>query len=105
MKLPPTKAQIRNEIEQKMQDFLNRGGKVLNVEQGVSGRVEGASFRPSFAQENRGTRTSVADVVATIEARKKNKAPPLQSKRRKQPQKKMLFDDFGEPLRWVWVEQ
>jgi hypothetical protein len=43
------------------------------------------------------------EVVAAIEARKK---PPLPQKPKKlRPRKKVILDDFGQPLRWEWVEE
>jgi hypothetical protein len=25
--------------------------------------------------------------------------------KKRQPKKKMIYDDFGEPLRWEWVDE
>lgn len=106
MKPLPTKAQIRDEMEQQRLDFLAGGGKIVNIEQGVSGRLDGASLNPRpFIEHNRDSRTPVSDVVANIEARKKSKSATSTNRLSKQPRKKMLYDDFGEPLRWVWSEE
>jgi hypothetical protein len=106
MKTLPTKAQIRREIEQQMQDYLARGGKVVSVAQGVSGRADALAqnHRP-FVEPSREGRTPVSDVVATIEARKKTKPTSTPTNRPNRPRKKMLYDDFGEPLRWIWIDQ
>ncbi len=106
MKALPTKAQIRHEMEQQLQDYLARGGQVISVARGVSGRIDGNNqgSRP-FVEQSRDSRTPVVDVVATIEARKKTKSLPPSVNRTKRPRKKMLYDDFGEPLRWVWVDE
>lgn len=106
MKPLPTKAQIRDEIDRQMQDYLARGGKIEWVARGVSGRIDNSALgsRP-FVEPSRDSRTPVTDVVATIEARKKPQSISVSSNRPKKPRKKMLYDDFGEPLRWVWVDE
>ncbi|MEH6650548.1 MAG: hypothetical protein V7707_11035 [Motiliproteus sp.] len=106
MKPLPTKAQIRDEMEQQRRDFLASGGLIVNIAQGVSGRLDGSSINPRpFIEHNRDSRTPVSDVVASIEARKGSKSAAATSRLRKRPHKKMLYDDFGEPLRWVWSEE
>ena len=106
MKRRPTKAEIRDEIEQQVRDFLERGGRIREVEPGVSGYADGEAARSGqFVERPKSSRTPVNDVVASIEARKRPKpsstTKPLSSK----PKKKLLYDDFGEPLRWVWVDE
>ena len=50
-------------------------------------------------------RTYVNDMVAKIDERKRKgiKKPP--AKVTKRPKKKIIYDDFGEPLREVWVDE
>lgn len=108
MKRPITKAHIRTEIEQQVDDFLNQGGAVLEVERGISGRDNpDGPIRPgigsAFEQPKTG-RTYIPEVVAAIDARRKPAAVKTKSAR-KSPRKKMIYDDFGEPLRWQWVEE
>ncbi|MEH6471417.1 MAG: hypothetical protein V7752_09205 [Halopseudomonas sp.] len=105
MKLRPDKAQIRNEIDQQVREFISRGGSIRQVEQGESGLGHGASLNPGgFVERPRDSRTPVSDVVASIETRRKAKSA-AKPQRAKRPRKKMLYDDFGEPLRWVWVDE
>lgn len=103
MKPLPTKAQIRAELEKHIHSYLQTGGSVKSVPRGVSGRIDNEA--PSFSSmgENppRQDRTPVDDVVKTLEARKH---PPKPAKKHRRPRKKLITDDFGEPLRWVWEE-
>jgi hypothetical protein len=83
-------------------EFLEQGGQVENIPQGVSGRPLGSGPLFSvFEGDSQENRTLVNDVVAAIEARKKpsHVKPPL-----KGPRKRVILDDFGQPIRWEWVE-
>lgn len=105
MKKPITKAHIRSEMEQQIADYLTKGGEVDEIERGISGRSDGP-LRPdntAFQQPKIG-RTYVPEIVAAIDSRRNQKSvKPKAVKRR--PRKKMIYDDFGEPLRWEWVEE
>ncbi|WP_323816320.1 hypothetical protein [Cellvibrio sp. NN19] len=99
-----TRRQLHQELEQQIQDFLHQGGQVNEVPRGLSGRPDAngplISIFDGTSQEDR---TPLPDVVAAIEARKK---PPLTNKPKKlRPRKKVILDDFGQPLRWEWVEE
>lgn len=107
---PPTKADIRRELEAQVNAYLREGGAVQQVERGVSGRdvMEGPLKAPPLAEGEppRGERTYVPEVVAAIEQRKQDmtKSRPSPTGRRKKPRKVIIYDDFGEPLRWQWEE-
>jgi SutA-like transcriptional regulator len=98
----------RQRIRQQTEEFLARGGQVSNVNPGVSGqgdpnarRLHQQSFTPSGTSE----RTPVPEVVAAIEARKQAKRLRHAAKPKlRQPKRKLIYDDFGEPLRWEWVD-
>ncbi len=99
-----TKAEIRRELAREVDQFLNSGGKVKNIPNGVSGNHDNTNlFGQSTNFEPRRQRTPVTEVVNRLEARKKTKAAPI--KHRAGPRKKLLTDDFGEPIRWVWEEK
>lgn len=104
MKRPPTKAQIRAELEKQIQHYLRDGGEVKNIPKGISGQHDNRNL---FAQlgENppRQDRTPLDEVVKTLEARKKH--PNAPGNRSKKPRKILITDDFGEPLRWVWTDE
>ena len=111
MKKPVSKADESAKLQQEMERFLNRGGEVENIPRGVSGKDPGDP--PLFLNrrlfvEPPLPRTPIPEVVAAIEARRRLK--PRRGSVRKlsrlpQPRRKVIYDDFGEPLRKVWVEE
>lgn len=104
MKRPPTKQQLRSQLDKQIQQYLQEGGVVEDVPRGQSGFQDNSNL---FAQlgDNppKQTRTPLDNVVKTLEARKKQVHPNV--RRHKRPRKKLITDDFGEPLRWIWVEE
>ena len=101
-----TKSDIRSEIEQQMADYLDQGGAVNEIERGLSGRAQAdgplKADNAVFQQPKTG-RTYVPEVTAAIDARRKP-ATPIKKPSNRKPRKKMIYDDFGEPLRWEWEE-
>lgn len=99
-----TKAQIRNELSSEVERFLSSGGEVKSIPNGVSGNETNANiFGNATAFEPKKDRTPVTDVIKEMEARKNSKKEnktPL----KRGPRKKVITDDFGEPIRWVWEE-
>lgn len=110
MKKPVSKSQIRAELERQTERFLKRGGEVENVPRGLSGKDPGEA--PMFLNrrlfvEPKTSRTLVPEVVAAIEARRQERfkrKPERKRSRLPQPRRKIIYDDFGEPLRKVWVD-
>jgi hypothetical protein len=106
-----TKAEQRAEMELEMKRFLNRGGTVDNVAQGISGK--NANDPPLYLtgrlfDQPRADRTFVPEVVAAIEARrvaKLKRKPERKSSRLPRARKKIIYDDFGEPLRKIWSDE
>ncbi|MBX2858211.1 MAG: hypothetical protein KTR17_06080 [Cellvibrionaceae bacterium] len=105
MKPPKTKAQIRAEIDAQIKAYLSTGGEVNSIPRGTSGNTENSNqFASSSSFEPKQERTPVNDVVKEIEERKKNKTPS-NTKKRATPRRKLITDDFGEPIRWVWLDK
>ncbi|MET0379956.1 MAG: hypothetical protein ABW049_13270 [Spongiibacteraceae bacterium] len=105
MKPPVSKADLRRELDRQMRSYLNKGGEVHEIPRGVSGRdpADGPlPPTPLIAGEGRADRTYLTEVIAGIEARRKPNTPVTTRPRR--PRKKLIYDDFGEPLRWMWEE-
>lgn len=110
LKKPVSKADIRDELQAEVERFLQQGGRVQNIPQGISGKDPGDA--PLFLNrrlfvEPKGSRTLVPEVVAAIESRRKqlNKRKPQRKlSRLPRPRRKTIYDDFGEPLRRVWVD-
>lgn len=104
-----TRRQIHAEVQQQVDEFLRQGGTVEEVPRGISGRPYAQSpltalFDGPIANANRQeNRTPLPEVVAAIESRRHPK-PPLRAAKPK-PRKKVILDDFGQPLRWEWVEE
>ena len=111
MKKIITKAEIRAHLERDMSQFLDKGGRIEEIPRGISGRDEGHSMMPpsrSLFIEPSIERTPVPEVVAAIEARRKAKlkrTPEPKRSRLPRRRRKTLYDDFGEPLRRVWVDE
>jgi hypothetical protein len=110
VKKPVSKADIRDELLQETERFLLHGGSVNEIAQGISGKNPGDP--PLFLNrrlfvEPKSPRTPIPEVVAAIEARRQQKylhKPPLK-RRLPSPRRKILYDDFGEPLRRIWSEE
>ncbi len=106
MKPVKTKAQIRDEIDSQIAAYLTQGGEVLAVPRGTSGR-EPTSHPPlpiSFDRDQQ-HRTPVTEVISAIEERRQHKGQHKSLRRAPKPRKKLIYDDFGQPLRWQWVEE
>jgi len=103
----PTKSDIRKELDSQVRDFLEDGGELEQVDRGVSGRFDKngpiKSNSMAFDAPKEG-RTLVTDAIANIEARK-HPEPVKKKPKQTRTIKKMVYDDFGEPLRWEWVEE
>ncbi|WOJ94329.1 hypothetical protein R0135_04000 [Congregibacter variabilis] len=104
-----TKAAMRRELEQATAQFLQVGGEVDNVPRGATAWEPGQRPPPSrpLFTEPPSERTPVPEVVATIEARReslKESRKPASKRGFKRSRKQVIYDDFGEPLRHVWVD-
>lgn len=111
MNLPPSKREVREQLEEQMRSFLDSGGAVEEVPRGASGRdqpQEGPK-RNSFVPSAPSTvspedQVPLTDVIRSIEARRGSKpAKAPKKKPQHRPKRKLVYDDFGEPLRWEWV--
>ncbi|MBL7251524.1 hypothetical protein ACLD02_05820 [Alloalcanivorax sp. C16-2] len=103
MKVRNSKEQQRQRLRRDMERFLSRGGRIEEVPSGTSGdNPDQPRQRRAFpfAQTPRATRTDLSQLAAAIDARKKHgKRRPS---RQAGPRRRLIYDDFGEPLRWVW---
>lgn len=104
---PPSKKELRDSLAQDVERFLSRGESIKTVPKGISSRDEASGpLKPSPWQMGQRTqqRTYIPDVIQNLEARKtpETKTRPITKKRAR---KRLIYDDFGEPLRWVWVDE
>lgn len=104
LKPKATKKDTRKELESLVDEFLKAKGEIQQVDMGESGLIDGKYNTTHLGfNEPKKPRTPLPHVVAAIQERKQpNTNEPKALK--KKPTKKMLYDDFGEPLRWVWEE-
>jgi hypothetical protein len=110
LKKPVSKADIRNKLLQETERFLQQGGNVNEIARGISGKDAGDPplfLNRTLFVEPKTTRTLVPEVVAAIEARRREKYPRKPPLKRKvaRPRRETIYDDFGEPLRRVWREE
>jgi hypothetical protein len=106
MKRIKSKKESRQELREQMRTFLSKGGAVTKIPNGVSGNQENQNlFKYQGEQQPKTSRTPVNEIVQEIEARKKQGKQNADRKKQKvRPRKRLIVDDFGDPVRWVWEE-
>jgi hypothetical protein len=101
-KRPPSKAELRRELERATRRFISDGGEVEEVPAGTSVYAPGTRpppTQPLFTQP-RETRTPLNDVAAALDARRAaRKRRRVVRSRKPEPRRQVIYDDFGEPLR------
>ncbi|MBQ0712554.1 MAG: hypothetical protein KBT53_06320 [Porticoccus sp.] len=104
MKKFPTKADLRTELQNQIDDYTRQGGEIDQVPRGLSGRINpNESLQTPLFDGPKTNRTPIPEVVAALDSRqKKTGAKKPAEKRRRE---KVIYDDFGEPLRKVWVDE
>jgi len=104
-KKPPDKSQLRRELQQQIQDYLTHGGEIHKIPRGVSGRDNPLEGLPmAFFNQPKAERTPIPEVVAALDARRQKKSKSGKTTSGK-PKEKIIYDDFGEPIRKIWVEE
>lgn len=106
MKKVPTKADLRRDLSAEVSAYIESGGVVKRVPAGVSGKDPGHTMPRSMHEifnEPKQERTPLTHVVAAMQARKVTEPPKKLKPSR--PKKKVIYDDFGEPIRTVWIDQ
>lgn len=98
---------MRKELQSKTKEFLSKGGEIQRCDRGETAepydqpRNKSVFVTPSPLK----TRTYLNDVVSRLDSRKKkNKQAPAAKKPTARPKKKIIYDDFGEPVREVWID-
>ncbi|MFT5117785.1 MAG: hypothetical protein ACI9NY_001318 [Kiritimatiellia bacterium] len=98
-----TKKEIRQELDDEVNRFLSKGGAISDIEQGASGKEMGVNINNSIPLNNeKQTRTPLTNEVNALDQRKKSKLQATKKPAPHRPKKKVIYDDFGEPLREVW---
>ena len=99
-----SKADVRAEINDQVEKFLAQGGNIEQVQQGKSAYRDGPPSTSSIIfNQPRQQRTPLPDVVEAIEQRKRKRyKKPQGTTRRVVKKPRIIYDDFGEPLRKIW---
>jgi hypothetical protein len=97
---------MRKELRRKTEEFLSRGGEIKKHRAGETGEpADKPRSRAVFVSgEPRQSRTYVNDVVSRLDSRKQKKTAAKAANSIKRPVKKIIYDDFGEPIREVWSQ-
>ena len=101
-----SKRDLRDSLNRDIEEYLNKGGEVHQFARGESGLQEGRYHDQSMTFEKRQERTPVDDVVKAIDERREARLRPVSTRKTaiRRPKKKVIYDDFGEPLRVIWEE-
>ena len=108
MKKPPSKQDIRRQLNSQVDDFLAEGGKIREIPRGISGREDfNGAQRPihQLFDQPRQPRTPIPEILAALNERQKKHPDKKIVRKKAQPKLKTIYDDFGEPVRKVWVEE
>lgn len=108
-KKPPSKAQLRARLDQDIDAFIASGGEINEIDQGETAlEPSGATPPVPVFTDTKKSRTPLDHVIAELNARRSLKTKPRTNPRRtRKPQarKRIIYDDFGEPLRTVWDDE
>lgn len=103
----PTKRELREQLQRHTQRYLQHGGEIHSYQRGETGLENGQYNDRSLGFEQPpSSRTPVEDVLRTIDQRRQQqrKSQHKEKPRRKKPKQKIIYDDFGEPLRVIWED-
>ncbi|MCL6416575.1 hypothetical protein MIB92_13025 [Aestuariirhabdus sp. Z084] len=110
MKHPPSKQEMRQQLQREMDAFLSGGGQVDEIPRGQSAIAPGEippgmsrsipSSGPKSKRESLLHVTQAIDERRRLKAENKRRATPLKTNR--SPRKVPVYDDFGEVIRWEW---
>ncbi len=82
-----------------------RGGEVQEVQNGISGDDSNNPWQtPLFFKGTQQDHTPITHLYKVIDARKRKSANSKHSSNSSKPKKHWIYDDFGEPIRWVWKD-
>jgi hypothetical protein len=107
-KKKPSKSELRDQLNAEVDQFLKKGGEIEQVEMGESALIDGRynHHKSSLDRPSPQERTPVHGLLSAIDSRrKKNITPSKNPPRLKTPKQKIIYDDFGDPIRTVWVDE
>lgn len=104
MKRGKNKREISKELQQEIDTYLGKGGVINEIPKGVSGNLKNHNpFNLANENQNKNERTPLSEIAKEIDARKEKK-PEKPIKKERKPKKRLITDDFGQPLRWIWED-
>jgi len=99
----PSKADIRDELQRQIDAFTCQGGTIQQIDKGVTGRESPqASLKTPLFNEPKINRTPMTEVIAAIDSRKQTKSSTKKTVK-STSKEKIIYDDFGDPVRKVWI--
>lgn len=104
----PSKSELRDQLNAEVAQFLKKGGEIEQVEMGESALIDGRYnlHKSTLDRPSPQERTPIHGLLSTIDSRRKGKVPATKNQPRiKVPKEKVIYDDFGEPVRTVWVDE
>ena len=100
-----SKRMLRQDILRKTEEYLSRGGEIKKYRAGESAeRADILRKKAEFVGLGLSYQNDLKEVILAIDMRKSNLRNPPSVLPRSTPRKKVIYDDFGEPLREVWIE-
>ena len=107
---PKSKSEIRRHLKKLTSSFLARGGEVEIIPKGSSAHdigEEPAWLKNRVFVDPATKRTPIPEVIKAMEERrlsmKKSKSGKKSSNTKSK--QKIIYDDFGEPLRRIWIDE
>jgi len=101
-----SKRNLREDILRKTEEYLSRGGKIKKYRAGESAERKDVPRRKAeFVGSDSLHQNDLTETVLTIDKRKENLRNLPSAPSTSIPRKKIIYDDFGEPLREVWIEK
>ena len=106
---PKSKSEIRRNLQKQTSNFIANGGEVKVIPRGSSANDVGeepAWLKNRVSVDPATKRTPIPEVIKAMEERrlsmKKNRLEKKSYKTKSR--QKIIYDDFGEPLRKVWID-
>jgi hypothetical protein len=97
---------LRQDILRKTEEYLSRGGEIKKYRAGESAeRADIPRKKAEFVGLKLSNQSDLNEVILAIDERKANLRNSPSVLPRSTPRKKVIYDDFGEPLREVWIEK
>jgi hypothetical protein len=97
---------LRQDILRKTEEYIARGGQIKKLRSGESAeRADGPRRKAEFVGTDSSQQSDLKEVILEIDKRKTNFKKPPRVSSKSAPRKKIIYDDFGEPLREIWVEK